>query len=778
MLVSRRVRSVLAGTAVVAVTGGLLLAGAHGGYPANRLRLLSGAAWLVSTQVGQVTLLDGSTAEVAAQVPVAPPGTRLDVVQQGANAYAVNRTAGSVRRVDGGTFTVSQPAIPLPNAGDGLQALAAPGVLYALDTSRGVLTSADPLTLATRTAPVPLATPVTGESAVLDEAGRLWVLDGASGSLVWIDHGQRHIRQGLAGPGGILVLAGSAPVVVDLARHVALTLDPESADTRRTTELDLRSADRVQVSGSPDGERIYLVAARGLLTVCELATPTCATAVPLAGDLGAAVESGRRVFVPDYDAGRVWVVDLDQDRVVAEPRVLDPHTRFQLVSRDGVVFFNDPDSEHAGVIRFDGGVRPVAKYDPKQPTNGPTTQASGPTTPPSGPTAPPPTTSGPGPKVPQQPPTRQPTTSPTPAPTPSPTLSPSPSPPAVTVRIVVSNDAPRTGELISLRAVSDTGPQPIGGLWSFGDGTFSFGVQAENFWNTPGTYLVSIQARFPGGQTAAASITIRVTNMPSVTGRLTVTVNNAGGTGRVTSQPAGISCPPACAFDFAADSSVILTARPGTNSKISGWGGTGCATAGNATTCTVTVPASGTDASVDFGFSSVLRVSVNAGGTVTGGGISCPSTCTFTYDSGLSVNLSARPSTDFVFAGWGGDCAGSGGCSFGMTRDHNVSARFQLRAPAQLLPDDGDVFPPMPTISQALLVWETLTGATEYELEIQPTVGGVASGSPIVTRGSRDRFRYQWTCGAPADGARWRVAGVASDGTVGLRSGWRSFSCR
>src|SRR6266511_3566374 len=336
-----------------------------GRYRGRRgLRRLSGAAWLVSTQVGQVTLLDGSTAEVAAQVPVAPPGTRLDVVQQGANAYAVNRTAGSVRRVDGGTFTVSQPAIPLPNAGDGLQALAAPGVLYALDTSRGVLTSADPLTLATRTAPVPLATPVTGESAVLDEAGRLWVLDGASGSLVWIDHGQRHIRQGLAGPGGILVLAGSAPVVVDLARHVALTLDPESADTGRTTELDLRSADRVQVSGSPDGERIYLVAARGLLTVCELATPTCATAVPLAGDLGAAVESGRRVFVPDYDAGRVWVVDLDQDRVVAEPRVLDPHTRFQLVSRDGVVFFNDPDSEHAGVIRFDGGVRPVAKYDP------------------------------------------------------------------------------------------------------------------------------------------------------------------------------------------------------------------------------------------------------------------------------------------------------------------------------------------------------------------------------------------------------------------------------
>src|SRR5439155_5922395 len=211
MRVTSRVRALLGGIGVVSVTGALLLAGAHGGYPPPRPRLLSGAAWLVSAQLGQVTLLDGESAEVAARVQVAPPGTRLDVVQQGADAYAVNRTAGTVRRVDGAMFTVSSPATPLPDVGDGLRALAAPGVLYALDTNRGVLASADPLTLATRTAPVPLAARVTGESAVLDHAGRLWALDGTDGDLVWIDRGQRHTRPGLAGPNGILVLAGGAP---------------------------------------------------------------------------------------------------------------------------------------------------------------------------------------------------------------------------------------------------------------------------------------------------------------------------------------------------------------------------------------------------------------------------------------------------------------------------------------------------------------------------------------------------------------------------------------
>src|SRR5436305_11045233 len=172
-----RVRAAVGAGLVAALVGTALVAGAKGGFPATRPRLLSGAAWLASVQVGQLTLLDGSSAEVAAQVSVAAPGERLDVVQQAATGYAVNRSTGTIRRVDGATFAVTDPARPLPAAGDGLRAFAAPDTLYALDTRRGLLTGADPQTLTPRGTPVPLAASVSGQAAALDEQGHLWVLE-------------------------------------------------------------------------------------------------------------------------------------------------------------------------------------------------------------------------------------------------------------------------------------------------------------------------------------------------------------------------------------------------------------------------------------------------------------------------------------------------------------------------------------------------------------------------------------------------------------------------
>src|SRR6266542_6340498 len=109
----RWLRSLAAAAGVLVVAGGLAAAGTADGYPASRPKLLSGAAWLASSQVGQLTLLDGSSVEVAAQVQVAPKGNRLDVVQQAATAYAVDRTAGSWRRVDGATIELSPVLTPI-----------------------------------------------------------------------------------------------------------------------------------------------------------------------------------------------------------------------------------------------------------------------------------------------------------------------------------------------------------------------------------------------------------------------------------------------------------------------------------------------------------------------------------------------------------------------------------------------------------------------------------------------------------------------------------------
>ena len=84
------VRRVASAATTLAVVAALVLLGVHNGYPAQRPNLLFGAAWLSSTQVGQLTLLDGSSAEVVARVRTAPAGDKLDAVQEGATAYALD----------------------------------------------------------------------------------------------------------------------------------------------------------------------------------------------------------------------------------------------------------------------------------------------------------------------------------------------------------------------------------------------------------------------------------------------------------------------------------------------------------------------------------------------------------------------------------------------------------------------------------------------------------------------------------------------------------------
>lgn len=652
------VRGLLAGAGTLVVVVGLTFAGVRGGYPATRPQLLSGSAWLPSAQVGQLTLLDGSSAEVAAQVQVAGRGEHLDAVQQGAHAYAVNRSTGTIRRVDGATFEVSQPATPIPLASAGLQAFAGPDALYALDSRRGVLMSADPKTLANRGPAVPLASQVNPQAAALDDAGRLWVLDPTTGDLVWIDHGQRHVRRGVTRPGaGLLVLAGGAPVVVDTANRTAALLDRESAATRTTVGLDLRPSDRIQVSGSPHSPRLYLVASRGVLDICDLTATTCATALPLGpvnGDLGPPVETGGRLFVPDYASGQVWIVDLQQSRVTAQPKILDPKTRFQLLARDGVVFFNDPDSEHAGVIRLDGGVRPIPKYDPKDPgkgvpgrsgdaraklTGADTTDEPTPDTPPDSP--------------PNNPPagrTEQPR-----------------------IQISVSKSTVQVGTEVAVKVTAVAGPQPTGAQWTFGDAQSATGTRTSHHWDTPGTYQVSVRATFADGRSAVASLPIQVLATAPVTAALTVRLTGTG-QGQVTSQPAGIACPPTCTASFVSGDRVQLTATAAAGSTLRAWTG---ACTGTGTICQLTMTAPGAQTTVDFAAGPTLRVTATAGGTVTGSGINCPGTCRAGFSPGQSATLTATPRQYFTFAGWGGACSGTGTCALTMDADKNVTATFR-----------------------------------------------------------------------------------------------------
>jgi hypothetical protein len=543
-----------AGLLALAATAalGVLVWGATNAHPVEEVRLLSGSAWLASEQVGQLTLLDGSSAEVAAQVKVAAPGDAVDAVQYGTTAYAVNRSTGTLRRVDGSTFEPSQPQSPILDARNGLTAFAGKDVVYALDTERGVLASADGKTLATTGQPLSLAARLESGGATVDSAGTLWVINSETGDLTWVTDGRRETRREASQRGhGLLTLAGDRPVLIDTGSRTVIPLDHETGAATATLNIDLRSEDTVQVSGSTHEPRVYAVSSRGVLTVCDLSAGSCDRVVPLGagGDLGSPVEVGDHVLIPDFRTGRVWIVNLADSEVRSSEPLMNPPARFQLLARDGVVFYNDPGSERAGVLRLDGTFRPAAKYDPADPNKGlnappptsnapPQTTASAPgTTPTTAATEPPPMqpptpqptqqttarqplpTSAPRDTGAQPPPRTVPVTTTVPAPVPTTTTAPTTTTttPAPILRIELSAATPVVDTDVTLQVETTTGEVPASAQWDFGDGGTAATVTATHRWTAVRTYQVSVTATMPDGRQATTGVSVQVTAPPSVT---------------------------------------------------------------------------------------------------------------------------------------------------------------------------------------------------------------------------------------------------------------------
>src|SRR3989454_197630 len=176
-----------------------------------------------------------------------------------------------------------------------------------------------------------------------------------------------------------------------------------------------------------------------------------------------------------------------------------------------------------------------------------------------------------------------------------------------------------------------------------------------------------------GGSGTSASTTLTVTD------RVTLSVVLAGtGTGSVSSSPPGITCGTDCSEPYDRGTVVTLTASPGSGSAFGSW--SGCTTVSGAT-CTVTMTAA---KSVTATFNvQRFALTVNRAGTGSGtvtssdGLISCPSTCTATYDSSTSVTLTASPASGSTFTAWSGcDTVSGATCTVTMTAAKSVTATF------------------------------------------------------------------------------------------------------
>ncbi len=149
----------------------------------------------------------------------------------------------------------------------------------------------------------------------------------------------------------------------------------------------------------------------------------------------------------------------------------------------------------------------------------------------------------------------------------------------------------------------------------------------------------------------------------------------ASGTGIVTSTPLGIDCPTACSAAFPQSTQVKLSAAPANNYFFDGWTGACSGTA----PCTVSM--TGTEkVSATFDPGEVLTVSITGTGvgtvTSTPAGISCPTTCSFTFPPNTPVTLRETPGSNDAFSSWAGACTGSANCSVTLDASMSITANF------------------------------------------------------------------------------------------------------
>jgi hypothetical protein len=182
--------------------------------------------------------------------------------------------------------------------------------------------------------------------------------------------------------------------------------------------------------------------------------------------------------------------------------------------------------------------------------------------------------------------------------------------------------------------------------------------------------------------TGECAITMTETNTVSATFTLLrheLAVSASGnGSGSISSDPTGISCPYDCTELFDHGTEVTLTAAADITSTFIGWDGA-CSGMGECSITMLDTQNVTATFSIDQ-YPLIVAIDGDGSGTVTSepAGISCLSDCYEIYDHGSVVTLTAVSNTGSTFTGWERACTGIGECSITMTETKAVTATFTL----------------------------------------------------------------------------------------------------
>ena len=343
------------------------------GRDLDRVNLTSGGAWLASPQRGFVTLIDGPSEQIVATVAAAPASTGVSVTQAGTSAFISDNTLGTVARIDGATYEIS-PAVRFGSAGSQLSVVAGRNAAFVVDATARVATVANATDL-TVVRTVSLGARPGNQQTLADDSGRLWAVDSENGGLSWFDSNGDRDQTGADPAARLIEVAGRAAIAeFGESGQGFAWLTPDGGRDSWKCQLPMRAGDQLQLLGSAEAEHAFVVVSEtGTVILADSSGELCGTAMKIAdpgADLGPPVQSGRFVLVPVRSKGTTAVIDTASATLVADLPLTVAGNDLELLNKDGIVFYNDLDSERAGVLKLDAAGKwsagiSLKKYDPE-----------------------------------------------------------------------------------------------------------------------------------------------------------------------------------------------------------------------------------------------------------------------------------------------------------------------------------------------------------------------------------------------------------------------------
>lgn len=301
---------------------------------------LSSSAWLPFDSAGVVALFDGAVPGQAALVAVgvAGNGSPLDVAPDRRGVLALDRTASSITRIDGATWRALPAVDVLPAAfGRARLVTGAGGDVWVERGGWVQRVRPEPLTAVGPPTELPGD---AGPDLVVAEGGRLWMADG--GEVVALGVIRPAARMG---PGVRLGSVDDRLVALDPdADRLVTVADGRSCPVEVSEEAVVqRTATRALIT-DPGLDRVYIVGPH-----CELIT----LAAPADMEPGSVVEADGWFYLVDDRNQRVWVIQANDDPRAGwtEPLSGDTGSPVRLVVGGGIVYFNQPATTTAGVLR-------------------------------------------------------------------------------------------------------------------------------------------------------------------------------------------------------------------------------------------------------------------------------------------------------------------------------------------------------------------------------------------------------------------------------------------